>query len=102
MRQFQFIKGDLNVYIKVDIIDPKTQHFTIMEIRDGEGTDFQRDFPWWIGSTLFYTDLLAWVQENPTWQVIEYSAYSSWIISPSVVNGDFSDDFNDDFGPENN
>lgn len=101
MRQFQFIKGDLNVYVKVDIIDPKTQHFTIMEIRDGEGTDFQRDFPWWIGSTLFYTDLLAWAQEILTWQIIEYSADGSWIIRYSI-HGDFNEDFNNDFGPENN
>lgn len=60
MRTFQFTKGGLQVAVKCDLIDPKAEHMTIMEIRGAKGTEFETIFPWHVGSTLFRPQLIAW------------------------------------------
>ena len=60
MRQFQFTKGEIQVMVKVDLIDAQAQLFTIMEIRGGKGNEFETIFPWHQGSVLLRSDLVGW------------------------------------------
>lgn len=73
MRQFQFTKGEIQAFVKCDIIDPATQLFTIMEIRGGKGNEFESIFPWHQGSTLFLGELKQWFAKySAAWTGIEY------------------------------
>lgn len=99
MRQFQFTKGDLQVFVKCDIIDPKTQLFTIMEIRGGKGNEFETIFPWHQGSVVGRTALLNWFGDySAAWTGIEYGGaevinlndleqLKTLTITPTITNG---------------
>lgn len=60
MRTFQFTKGNIQIVVKCDLIDPQAEHMTIMEIRGAKGTEFETIFPWHVGSTLYRPELVAW------------------------------------------
>lgn len=99
MRQFQFTKGGIQVFVKCDIIDPETQLFTIMEIRGGKGNEFESIFPWHQGSTLFLGELKQWFAKySAAWTGIEYggleviqmnnsSLAKTLTITPTITNG---------------
>lgn len=107
MRQFQFnFKiGDkvAQVSIAADIIDVKSEKFTLMDIQgDAADTEFQKMFPWWKGSVITYSELRTWFKKFRGFfdSVIEYGDASGAItwgdeadvkdlaITPTIVNGD--------------
>lgn len=66
MRQFQFTarESDVQATVVVDIIDPKTQQFTIMDIRGGKDNIFENRFPWKLGAVLFRSEIEDWYGKN--------------------------------------
>lgn len=99
MRQYQFVKGEVNAWVKCDLIDPKAEHMTIMEIRGAKGTEFETIFPWVQGSTLYRHQLVAWFGKfAAAWTGKEYGgatvvdlndpdAAKTLTITPTVTNG---------------
>lgn len=99
MKQFQFTKGAVQVLVKVDLIDPDAQLFTIMDILGMRGTEFQTIFPWHKGSVLHRQDLVVWFSNySAAWTGIEYggaevvtlndpSLAKTLTITPTVTNG---------------
>ena len=77
MRTFQFTKGNVQVVVKCDLIDPQAEHMTIMEIRGAKGTEFESIFPWNVGATLYRPELLAWFAKySAAWTGKEYGGLS--------------------------
>ncbi len=99
MRTFQFTKGGLQVVVKCDLIDPKAEHMTIMEIRGAKGTEFETIFPWYVGSTLYRPQLIAWFGNYAAaWTGKEYGgaevvdlndpdAVKTMTITSTITNG---------------
>lgn len=99
MRTFQFTKGNIQVVVKCDLIDPQAEHMTIMEIRGAKGTEFETIFPWNKGSVLYRQDLVAWFGNySAAWTGIEYGGAEvvalndatlakTLTITPTVTNG---------------
>lgn len=99
MRTFQFTKGNIQVVVKCDLIDPQAEHMTIMEIRGAKGTEFETIFPWHVGSTLYYPELTVWFGNySAAWTGIEYGGAEvvalndatlakTLTITPTVING---------------
>ena len=99
MRQYQFVKGEVNVWVKCDLIDPKAEHMTIMEIRGAKGTEFETIFPWAQGSTLFRPQIIAWFGNYAAaWIGKEYGGAEvvnlnnaadakTLTITPTITNG---------------
>ena len=103
MRQYQFVKGAVDVLVKCDLIDPKAEHMTIMEIRGAKGTEFETIFPWAQGSTLFRSQLVAWFGNYAAaWTGKEYGGaevvdlndpanIKTMTISATITNGNKAD-----------
>lgn len=99
MRQFQFTKGEIQVTVKVDLIDAQAQLFTIMQICGGKGNEFETIFPWRQGSVLLRSDLVGWFDNySAAWTGIEYGGseiinlnnpkdIKTLTITPTVTNG---------------
>ena len=103
MRSYQFVKGAVNVWVKCDLIDPKAEHMTIMEIRGAKGTEFETIFPWLIGATLFRPQLVNWFANYAAaWTGKEYGGsevvnlndpanIKTMAITATIVNGNKAD-----------
>ena len=104
MREFQFTSKDATVQVSVlaDIIDPKTEKFTIMDIRGEKGTMFVTHFPWHKGSVLDHKDIEAWYEKfRWCYKGSEYNLNAPEVgsvemgtepfkltITPTITNGD--------------
>lgn len=101
MRDFVFVvksDEDKKATIRVDIIDDKSENFTIMWIDGIEGTVFEKYFPWKVGEVVTEAEIEALlIQFQPELMGVKYGEDAvktlgveehELTINPTITNGD--------------